>query len=539
MPSAVAPPTPASSLLRSPARARGAYYTPSVAATVLAGFALDGGARRILEPSMGEGVFVDALAVEGRRRGVEPDVWGVEIDPAAHAATVARGGLPPERARCADFLAVRPFPVDAVVGNPPFVRLRHLPAPQARRAAAVAEGALGVAMDPSGSVWMPFVLHATRFLARRGRLALVLPYDATYVRYARPLWRHLAGCFGDIEVVRVRQRMFPELCQDVVLLLAGEHGGTTSHVVFRAYPTLRPPFRQQPSVVANLDIPRIVAGERVFTEALLPAAARRLVAAPGTAAVTAPARQVADFHIGYVCGDKRYFHPDAATAARFELPAGSLRATLMSGRSLAGAGLHTSSVAAGRLGRLWLPPGDPGSLAAGERRYVEAGVGEGVAGRYKCRVRTPWYVTPGVRIPDVVVPVFTERPVMLINDAGMAASNSLICGYLRQGHAEGLAAAWFTSLTLLQFELEIHALGGGVMVLVPREAGNLRLPLVPTESAHLSTLDRLLSAGRADEAFAAGDDAVLRRQLGFAGDDIDVLREAVAVLRWWRTAGRR
>src|SRR5690349_24006721 len=43
------------------------------------------------------------------------------------------------------------------------------------------------------------------------------------------------------------------------------------------------------------------------------------------------------------------------------------------------------------------------------------------------------------------------------------ASNSLLCGYLRPGvDTAGFAAGWYTSLTLLHAELEVHSLGGGV-----------------------------------------------------------------------------
>jgi adenine-specific DNA-methyltransferase len=107
---------------------------------------------------------------------------GVECSPETLRNVVEQGLLEPARAICSDFLAVTPFPVQAVIGNPPYVRLRHAPADEAERALQRAAEALGERMDPSGSVWMPFVLHASRFLTPGGRLAYVLPYDITYRR---------------------------------------------------------------------------------------------------------------------------------------------------------------------------------------------------------------------------------------------------------------------------------------------------------------------------------------------------------------------
>ena len=135
---------------------------------------------RVLEPSMGDGAFLAALAQESDRRRLRAEVWGVELAADTYAATVASGVVPPDRALRSDFLAVTPFEVDAVVGNPPYVRLRHLPPAEAATARRVGDSVLqpvvGSSLDPSGSVWMPFVLHATRFLARGGRLAMVLPF---------------------------------------------------------------------------------------------------------------------------------------------------------------------------------------------------------------------------------------------------------------------------------------------------------------------------------------------------------------------------
>ena len=488
---------------------------------------------------MGDGAFLAGLAQEDHHRRLDAQVWGVEMAADTFAATVGAGLIEPHRALCSDFLAVDPFEVDAVIGNPPYVRLRHLPTAQADRAMGIAASALGEPMDPSGSVWMPFVLHATQFLARGGRLAFVLPFDLTYVRYARPLWRYLGRHFASLRVVRVHERMFPEILQEVVLLLADGFRGRTDHVTFEAFRTVEHLAVHAPVVRAELALHQVASGDRVFLEALMPSAARALLQGP-CADHFVPARQRVTFNVGYVCGDKQFFHPDAAAIARYELPADSLRPTVTSSRQLTGGGLRTSTLGSERTELLFLPPAGEGDLTSSEQAYVETGERSGASQRYKCRIREPWYVTPGVKVPDVVVPVFTERPTLLVNDAGMAASNSLLCGYLRSGTAETLACSWYTSFTLLQLELEVHALGGGVMVLVPREAGNVRLATLPGSlgDAHLDRVHEALVAGDTDAAFASGDGPVLRRGLGLTSADVEAVRAATAELASWRTAAR-
>jgi adenine-specific DNA-methyltransferase len=176
--------------------------------------------------------------------------------------------LEPARAICSDFLAVTPFPVQAVIGNPPYVRLRHAPADEAERALQRAEEALGEKMDPSGSVWMPFVLHASRFPTPGGRLAYVLPYDITYRRYARVLWEFLGKRFGSLRVVRVGERIFPDILQEAVLLYADDYGASTDTIRYDVFDTRARFLEGKPTLHDDIPLADVVAGERRFTEAL-------------------------------------------------------------------------------------------------------------------------------------------------------------------------------------------------------------------------------------------------------------------------------
>jgi len=516
-------------------RALGAYYTPSLAARYMARWALPAGTARVLEPSMGDGSFLAAVREEANRRALRAECWGVELALDTFTAAVSEGLVERERAILSDFLAVPAFPVDVVIGNPPYVRLRHLPKTQAARALLIAETSMGRAMDPSGSVWMPFVLHATDFLAPGGKLALVLPYDLTYVRYARPLWNFLGEHFGDLRLVRVHERIFPDILQDVVLLFASGKGKLTDRVRFEAYASTRDLLVGKSVARSTIPISRITNGQRPFLEALLPPELQELLRGK-LAASTVQARELASLNIGYVTGDKTFFHPSPQTIREFGIPASSLRPAATSGRSLRGVGVRSSGAGMPADDRLFLPPAEGGSLSAGELKYVESGHRAGVADRYKCRVRDPWYVTPGVRVPDLLIPVFTERPVVVINDARLVASNSLLCGYLRRGEATAFAQAWYTSLTLLQVELEVHALGGGVMVLVPQEAGNIRLPRVRSaQPAHLGRLDALIAKGSVAEAFRSGDRPVLQEQCHLSGTELELIQHGRDTLAWWRS----
>lgn len=381
---------------------------------------------------------------------------------------------------------------------------------------------------------MPFVLHCLRFLRPGGRLALVLPHELTYVRYARPLWKKLGQSFGDLRLVRVHERLFPDILQEVVVLFADGYGGTTRNVRYQSLERAKQFTGADAGGCAMLPVADIAAGKRVFLEALLPERTRDLVSRVLVES-TSPIPETCVFNIGYVAGDKNFFHPDAAIAARYGLPESNLRASLTSGRQIRSSGLRTSNPRC-IADHLYIPSAGVKALTASDRRYIASGEARRIHKRYKCMVREPWYVVPGVRAPDFVLSVFAERPVLVINDAGYVASNSLLCGYLQKGTAESFAAAWYTSLTLLQVELQVHALGGGVMILIPGEVASIRVPTCRPTKAHMRCVDAKLVKGDIEAAYQCGDESVLQGQLGLGSRDVADLREAIEALRHWRNS---
>jgi hypothetical protein len=122
----------------------------------------------------------------------------------------------------------------------------------------------------------------------------------------------------------------------------------------------------------------------------------------------------------------------------------------------------------------------------------------------------------------------------MVNDGEYVATNSLLCGYVRRGDAASYAASWYTSLTLLNAELEVHSLGGGVMVLVPNEAGNVRVPKPRTVPKRgLRKVAQALASGEPGAAYEVGDEALGRR---FGADAVESMRNGIAALEAWRTA---
>ena len=398
------------------------------------------------------------------------------------------------------------------------------------------EADLDTPINISGSVWMAFVLHAVKFLKRGGRLAFVLPYEFTHVRYARPLWWFLGRNFGTISIARVKERLFSDILQEAIVLFADDYGATTNTVDFDAYQTTQDFAHDRPIIRKHLLLAAIVHGERSFLKALLPDS---LVALLETRipSLTSPVPTSCVFNVGYVSGNKQFFHPDTTTIAAFDLPASSLRNALTSCRGMGNLGIRTSAIPDDRRQKLFYPA--PAHTLA-ETQYIQQGEQAGIHLGYKCSKRKPWYKVPDVRVPDVILSVFGETPVLVWNDGAFVASNSLLVGFIQSGYTtEQFMAAWYTSLTLLSCELNIHALGGGVLILIPGEVAMMRIPTpvcLPTQQ--LEDVDKALRLSARGRLYEIGDTPILRKTLLLTSDEIDLIRDGVGILARWRTSTR-
>ena len=513
---------------RTAERQAGRYFTPDVAADCMTRWAVRSDRDVILEPSVGDGQFALAVKRYGQSRGWKNLVLhACELDSGVAAKAVAAGAVDSDYLHVGDFLGDVALPkVDVAIGNPPFVRVRELGATLKMNALSATEQAMGVQMDRSGSVWVSFVAKAASLLKEGGRLAFVLPLDFTYVRYARPLWAYLSKNFGELSVLRVKQRIFSDILQNVLILFADRKGESTDIIKFVARDVLSADFDVDRASSVAVSVADVVAGERVFQRSLLSPDALKVLTELSCYSMTADKR--VKFNIGYVSGNKAYFHPSLEQQELYALPQASLIPTVESSRQLFGAGVGTSSIPF--TAKLWSPGAE---LTETEKRYVAYGEQQGVDMAYKCRIRNPWYRVPGVRCPDVLLTAFSDRPRLYLNDARWVASNSVLCGFLRERESGlRLLASWYTPLTLLNSELQIHSLGGGIMIAVPREADSVRI-LREEFSGELnySDLDAALRSNDVWSAYSTGDSAIVDL-VGVGG--LELLYAGVAELEAWR-----
>lgn len=526
--------------MKSNRKETGAFYTRSSVADYIADWAITDSRMKVLEPSFGEGEFLRAATRRFSALGAEkPSIYGVEIQQSLFEKSAAR--YPDVSCALCDFMDYRlPGGADAAIGNPPYVRFRNLSASARDKALSLMRG-YGIDMPSSGSLWMPFVAHAAELLNPGGRLGFVLPYEITYVRYAFKLWERLCAQFGKLSVCRIYKDFFPEVSVETVIFLAENKGGTTDSVEYQTFETIHDLRANRPLTRSVVPVADILRMGKPFEWAALSHGAREIIKRLRDSGKLAPLIHDCKFKIGYVCGNREYFRPSEDTAREYGLDERNLIPCLTNAQdinSLKGIGTDTGGIAATH--RLFLPQ----IVGAGERAYIAFGEARGVHQAYKCRVRNPWYITPDVNAPDVILTVFGDMPRLLANSGGFPVSNSLLCGHIRKARctARELVCRWYNSLTLLMVELYVHSLGGGTLVLIPGETDKMELlsefPKSDVETV-FQALDQRAASDGVKSAYELGDEIVLKKRYGFTDREVSEIRASLAAFRSWRKPDKR
>ncbi|HKI53555.1 MAG TPA: hypothetical protein VJ987_05480, partial [Anaerolineales bacterium] len=251
-----------------------------------------------------------------------------------------------------------------------------------------------------------------------------------------------------------------------------------------------------------------------------------------------PISEFCKFKIGYVSADQTYFHPTARDIKSFQIADKDLIPSIANAKVLKkDIGLEVKSKQVET--RLFYP-----KLAKFNHPYIKHGEKLEVHRRFKCRQRKPWYITPSIEIPDIILTVFGDKPRMYVNAGQYLASNSLLCGFLIEKTVtqKQVALSWYNSLTLLSIELKVHSLGGGVLVFIPGETDKVEVldpaELTNVDDSFFTEIDYLLKESSVDDAYLLGDIYSLRT-IGLSHNEILLIQEAVKILRKWRNSRSR
>ena len=304
------------------AKTLGAFYTDAQVADFLVWWGVRSRHDTVMDPSFGGGVFLRSACKRLVKLGGRPrkQVCGAEVDSNVHARIAEKlsdeFGVDRRKLFRRDFFALdagAAGKVDAVVGNPPFIRYQRFSG-ETRRTALARAASCGVHLTELSSSWAPFLVHSMAMLKDGGRLAMVVPMEIGHAAYARPVLEHLARSFGKVTFLTFQKRLFPDLSEDTLLLLGEDKGSSSSQFLLRDFAhsgllaEVRRRGKRTLSRTRRMRAQTVGQGRERLVEYFIPKEARELYRKLKRGRMTQQLGELADVGIGYVTGANDFFH---------------------------------------------------------------------------------------------------------------------------------------------------------------------------------------------------------------------------------------
>jgi len=539
---------------------RGGYYTPPAICEFLVRWAVRRRTDRLLEPSCGDGAFIDAVLRRRQELPETPDegsLIGIELD--KHEAAKAKTRLEnTSRAEvhntdffryCRDTLlpeglweALAPR-FDAVVGNPPFIRYQNFPDAHRQLAFTLMER-FGMHPNKLTNAWVPFLICSALALGEDGRLAMVIPAELLQVNYAAEIRRFLSEYFARITIITFRSLVFPDIQQEVVLLLA-DRAATESRGIRTVELTSASDLESFDYFESlNAQLKELDHSKEKWTKYFLPATQISLLRVLRASPDISRLSEFAEVDVGVVTGENDFFLIKPSDATTLGVSRITKRAVSRSAHLL---GLHLTESDWQDLRNnnarvlLFYPRHkDITKLSQNVQRYIKIGEERGYHTGYKCRIRKPWYIVPSVWVPDAFALRQVHRfPKLVLNRAKATVTDTVHRVRFRSGiKSQRVCGAFLNSLTFAFAEIMGRSYGGGVLTFEPREVEGLPIPVAGSNKLDLRFIDAQLRAGKIYAVLDHTDQILLRDHLGLDDRDVGHLRSAWERLRDRRTTRR-
>jgi len=512
---------------------RGGFYTPKPIANFILNWALNGNENcDILEPSVGDGAFLRQIQ---ENRFSYHSITAIEINK-VEAEKARNIHLPNATVITGDFFkycnsTVQLF--DLSIGNPPYIRYQFFDKEQraeAEKIFAKAELPYSKLTNP----WVPFVVGSSLLLKEKGKLGFVLPAEMLQVSYAKQLRNFLAHFYNRINIISFRKLVFPNIEQEVILLLC-EKNGNGSHLIEHIE-------LENTDELGTIDINRLKCPEKKidfksnkWTFYFLDQKEIDFIEKLLHQKTILTLRSYMTVEVGMTTGSNSFFTVPLSTVNEYQLQE---YAKPMVGRSVQVSSIiftkedWKENIKAGaRAYFLDFPNRKEIEKNRQALEYIKQGERDGIHKGYKCRIRDEWQIMPSAWVSDAL---FTRRnniyPRLIINQAKAYTTDTMHrvtvnkntkLLNLKRINLDALVASYYNSLSLAFAEICGRSHGGGALELMPNEVEDVLLPYDEGNAKILNQIDRMMrDKNSIDEILEFTDPIILKEDNGFSDSEI-------------------
>lgn len=517
---------------------RGGYYTPPQIASFLLQWGMSGLLHAdILEPSCGDGVFIEQM------QNLNMDFTsfiGVELDAdeADKAAAIDLHDTEILNRDFHEFCMSTNKRFDLVIGNPPFIRYQYYDESLQSLATDIFKKAQ-LKYSKLTNAWVTFIIGSTLLLKDLGRMAFVVPADILQVSYAKQLRNYLINNFNQVNIISFEQLVFDDIQQEIVLLLCEKNGSdrhSIDHIDVRDVEALQNLLRTGlhfNSKRVNKESDKwsyyfLSNNEITFIENLSSNENKHI-------------SNYASVEVGITTGSNQYFTVPKNIVDFYRLEE---FAKPMVGRSVQVSSLDFTTID-------WIKNVNKGSRAhllvfesreaianhIGAKDYIEVGESEGVNKGYKTSIRDDWFVIPSIKISDAL---FLRRnhlfPRLVLNSAHAYTTDTMHRVFFKGNtNPKAFIASYYNSFSFAHAEIVGRNFGGGVLELMPSEVESIFLPYDEANAAIFDEIDTMLRKGVAiDKILDYTDQKILIEKCGYSLQDVRIGRDI-----WKKLSSRR
>jgi len=531
---------------------RGGYYTPQDITDFICKWAITKPTQKVLEPSCGDGNFIEAAIKRFLELGVSKKelfglLQGVElIDEEAQKSKLRaeKYGLNSTTIVHSDFFsfiskANGETAYDVVIGNPPFIRYQNFPEEHREKAFKMMQE-LGLAPNKLTNIWVPFLVLSANLLNRYGKLGMVIPAELFQVKYAAETRIFLSEFFSRITIITFKKLVFDDIQQEVVLLLCEKGATTNKGIRVIELSSLEELKSLNVTEFQKTPVKSLEHNSEKWTKYFLDEEEIQLLRRIKADDRIKLASDVMDVDVGLVTGRNEFFMLNEEDVSNWNIKPFTKevvsRSNHFKGIVFTENDFRTNA-AANIEGYLFLPPDEDFDHLPNEcQDYILYGEAQEYHTGYKCRIRKRWYITPSIWSPDgFVLRQVGDYPKFIINQTAASSTDTIHrVRFKRPIQPELVALSFLNSLSFAFSEILGRSYGGGVLTFEPTEIEEIPLPLLNELNIDFGHIDHLIRQRRIEEVLDIVDEALLINQLRMSKEEVGMLRAI-----WRKLSDRR
>lgn len=505
---------------------RGGFYSPKTISDFILRWAFNGNKHcDILEPSAGDGVFVESL-VDGKYQYNSVTAIEIETEEAIKIRKIPAKNLSVFEQDFHKYCNNTNDSYDIIVGNPPYIRYQYFDKVQQQEAEKIFNRN-NIKYSKLMNSWCAFVVGCTNLLKENGKLGFVLPAELLQVSHAKLIRDFLIKNYEKISIVSFKKLVFDAIQQDVVLLLC-QKGKGISHIEYIEV--------EDDKCLKNMDLYKLknpvknIHNSSKWTNYFLEQKELDFLEEIKNRKNLFKVKDLADVEVGITTGANDFFTVSKSVIDEYNL---SKYSHPLIGRSVLVSGITFDTKKAkqnidnnAKANILIFPKLQELKKNESVQKYIEYGIQEGFADGYKCRIREEWQIIPSVSLSNAF---FSRRnnkyARMILNEANAYTTDTMHRVHIKDGiNKKAFVASYYNSLSFCFVELEGRSFGGGALELMPSEVSNIIIPYSETALDLFYEIETVLKNKEdINKLLKYTNKFLLKDNLGFTTQEINLI----------------